>query len=120
MITVMVKRPDMGFAVPNMLEIMGPAFMPNKKKMESLVRSAGDNGRGDADTEIVVDWSSPEFRTYPPAELESKLWYLREDPEVNSHHWYWHVLFGDQEEYNKDELQHRRGELFYYLHNQVS
>ena len=83
------------------------------------VRDAGSNGRNDAETEIVVDWSSPQYRTYPPSELESKLWYLREDPEVNSHHWYWHVLFGDMEEYNQDDLQHRRGELFYYLHNQA-
>jgi len=119
MITVEVRRTDLGFAVPNMLEVMGPSFLPNIKQLDRQVRDAGSNGRNDAETEIVVDWSSPQYRTYPPSELESKLWYLREDPEVNSHHWYWHVLFGDMEEYNQDDLQHRRGELFYYLHNQV-
>ena len=119
MITITVRRTDVGFAVPNMMEIMGPSFFPNKKKLERQVRQLSDNGRNDADKEIFVDWNSPEYRTYPPSEPESKLWYLREDPEVNSHHWYWHILFGDIEEYNKDEFQDRRGELFYYLHNQV-
>ena len=32
-ITVMVRRTDVGFAVPNMLEIMGPAFLPNIKQL---------------------------------------------------------------------------------------
>jgi len=119
MITTTVRRTDVEFAVPNMAEIMGPAFLPNQKQLERQVKQLVDNGRNDADMEIFADWTSPEFRTYPPSEIESKLWYLREDPEVNSHHWYWHILFGDGENFNKDELQDRRGELFYFLHNQV-
>ena len=86
MITTTVRRTDVEFAVPNTAEIMGPAFLPNQKQLEKLVKQRVDNGRNDADMEIFADWQSPEFRTYPPSEIESKLWYLREDPEVNSHH----------------------------------
>ena len=36
MITVEVRRTDLGFAVPNMLEVMGPSFLPNIKQLDRL------------------------------------------------------------------------------------
>merc|ERR1719228_730327 len=122
MVTITVRRTDVGMAVPNLVEVMAKDFMPNKNQLMRQVRQLDLDDDGDTEgamQEILVDWESPEYRTYPPSEIESKLWYLREDPQVNSHHWYWHILFGDLEAFNKDELQHRRGELFYFLHNQV-
>ncbi|XP_055703868.1 phenoloxidase 1-like [Phlebotomus papatasi] len=44
--------------------------------------------------------------------------FFREDPCINLHHWHWHVVFpmaGPREIINKD----RRGELFFYMHNQM-
>lgn len=45
--------------------------------------------------------------------------YFREDIGINSHHWHWHLvypIFGPNASFfDKD----RRGELFYYMHQQM-
>jgi len=51
-------------------------------------------------------------------ELEHRLAYFREDMGINLHHWHWHLIYpfsGPREVVNKD----RRGELFYYMHQQI-
>jgi tyrosinase len=49
------------------------------------------------------------------------LWYFREDVGINSHHWHWHLVYPnimpDEDKDRKDYA--RRGELFYYMHQQV-
>ena len=119
LVTITTRRTDVGMAVPNLAEVMSKEFLPNMAQLRRSMRQLDDGGRMEADQEIVVDWEDPQYRTYPEGEIENKLWYLREDPEVNSHHWYWHILFGNIDQFNTDQLQDRRGELFWYLHNQV-
>lgn len=49
---------------------------------------------------------------------EHRLWYFREDVGINLHHWHWHLVYpfeGDRSIVAKD----RRGELFYYMHQQL-
>lgn len=49
---------------------------------------------------------------------ELRLNYFREDIAINQHHYHWHIIYpftGPKSVVNKD----RRGELFYYLHNQM-
>lgn len=49
---------------------------------------------------------------------EHKLWYFREDVGTNLHHWHWHLVYpfdANIELVNKD----RRGEIFYYMHEQI-
>ncbi|KAF4526428.1 hypothetical protein B566_EDAN009242 [Ephemera danica] len=49
---------------------------------------------------------------------ENRLAYFREDLRVNLHHMHWHLVYpgeGKKEVVNKD----RRGELFYYMHQQI-
>ncbi|XP_037049326.1 phenoloxidase 2-like [Bradysia coprophila] len=51
-------------------------------------------------------------------EAEQRMGYFREDIGVNMHHWHWHLVYpgeGDRRVVDKD----RRGELFYYMHNQI-
>lgn len=52
-------------------------------------------------------------------EEEHRLWYFREDMGVNLHHWHWHLVYpfeaSDRSIVDKD----RRGELFYYMHEQI-
>jgi Hemocyanin, copper containing domain len=51
-------------------------------------------------------------------QVEHRLWYFREDIGINLHHWHWHLVYpfsGLNEIVNKD----RRGELFYYMHQQI-
>ncbi|XP_061400199.1 phenoloxidase 2-like [Musca vetustissima] len=60
-------------------------------------------------------------RDYTASDLdpEHRLWYFREDMGINLHHWHWHLVYpfeaGDRRIVDKD----RRGELFYYMHQQV-
>lgn len=60
----------------------------------------------------------PVNRTASDAEPEQRLAYWREDIGINLHHWHWHLVYpfdGPPEVVNKD----RRGELFYYMHEQI-
>jgi hypothetical protein len=53
---------------------------------------------------------------------EHRLWYFREDIGVNSHHFFWHCVYpGSNDGTDGDGIvdKDRRGELFYYMHQQV-
>ncbi|XP_045467590.1 phenoloxidase 1-like [Harmonia axyridis] len=59
-------------------------------------------------------------RDYTASDLEDehRVAYFREDLGINLHHWHWHLVYpfeGALEVVNKN----RRGELFYYMHQQV-
>lgn len=52
-------------------------------------------------------------------EIEQRLAYFREDIGINLHHWHWHLVYpfaGSREVVDKN----RRGELFYYMHRQIT
>lgn len=62
--------------------------------------------------EIPQNWTGAD------SDAEHRLAYFREDIAINMHHWHWHLVYpntGPMEVVNKD----RRGELFYYMHQQV-
>ncbi|XP_015593471.1 phenoloxidase 1 [Cephus cinctus] len=59
-------------------------------------------------------------RDYTASDLdeEHRVAYWREDIGINLHHWHWHLVYpfeADVSIVNKD----RRGELFYYMHQQI-
>ncbi|XP_044757267.1 phenoloxidase 1-like [Coccinella septempunctata] len=59
-------------------------------------------------------------RDYTASDLEEehRVAYFREDLGINLHHWHWHLVYpfeGAMDVVNKN----RRGELFYYMHQQV-
>ncbi|KAH8348467.1 hypothetical protein KR084_007657 [Drosophila pseudotakahashii] len=60
----------------------------------------------------------PVIYTASDLDVEHRLWYFREDIGVNLHHWHWHLVYpfeGNRSMVDKD----RRGELFYYMHQQI-
>ncbi|KAF7269758.1 hypothetical protein GWI33_017214 [Rhynchophorus ferrugineus] len=60
----------------------------------------------------------PKDYTASDLDEEHRLAYFREDIGVNLHHWHWHLVYpfeGDRSVVDKD----RRGELFYYMHQQI-
>ncbi|CAH1163694.1 unnamed protein product [Phaedon cochleariae] len=62
--------------------------------------------------EIQKDYTASDL------EVEHRLAYFREDIAINLHHWHWHLVYpfeAAMEIVNKN----RRGELFYYMHQQV-
>lgn len=60
----------------------------------------------------------PRNYTATDIDLEHLVAYWREDVGVNLHHWHWHLVYpavGSDTAVKKD----RRGELFYYMHQQL-
>ncbi|KAF7994704.1 hypothetical protein HCN44_004176 [Aphidius gifuensis] len=60
----------------------------------------------------------PRNYTATDVDLEHLVAYWREDVGINLHHWHWHLVYpavGSDTAVKKD----RRGELFYYMHQQV-
>ncbi|XP_023012803.2 phenoloxidase 1 [Leptinotarsa decemlineata] len=60
----------------------------------------------------------PKDFTASDLETEHRLAYFREDLGINLHHWHWHLVYPFEaalEVVNKN----RRGELFYYMHQQI-
>lgn len=59
-------------------------------------------------------------RTGTIMDPEYKLAYFREDFGINAHHWYWHVV--SPSNWNEEftgKMKDRKGELFYYMHQQM-
>lgn len=61
----------------------------------------------------------PKSYTASDDEIEHRLWYFREDIGVNLHHWHWHLVYPFEAFSPLIVAKHRRGELFYYMHEQV-
>lgn len=62
--------------------------------------------------EIPLDFTASNL------EQEHRIAYFREDLGINLHHWHWHLVYpfeAAREIVNKN----RRGELFYYMHQQI-
>ncbi|CAH0713396.1 unnamed protein product, partial [Brenthis ino] len=61
----------------------------------------------------------PQNYTAADSEPEQAVAYFREDIGINLHHWHWHLVYpfdsADRSIVDKD----RRGELFYYMHQQI-
>ncbi|XP_017877241.2 phenoloxidase 1-like [Ceratina calcarata] len=58
------------------------------------------------------------YDTATDVEVEHRVAYWREDIGINLHHWHWHLVYPHDSNItivNKD----RRGELFYYMHQQM-
>lgn len=67
---------------------------------------------------LQIPVSLPKDYTASDLEQEHRVAYFREDLGVNVHHWHWHLVYpytGNMDIVRKD----RRGELFYYMHQQI-
>lgn len=60
-------------------------------------------------------------RDYTASDLdpEHRLWYFREDIGVNLHHWHWHLVYPFEASNRAIVEKDRRGELFFYMHQQI-
>ncbi|KAJ8948073.1 hypothetical protein NQ318_008424 [Aromia moschata] len=62
--------------------------------------------------EISKDYTASDL------EPEHRLAYFREDMGINLHHWHWHLVYPFEAD-RKVVDKNRRGELFYYMHQQI-
>lgn len=61
----------------------------------------------------------PRDYTASDLEPEHRLWYFREDIGINLHHWHWHLVYPFEATNRALVDKDRRGELFYYMHQQL-
>nr|AAG00991.1 prophenoloxidase II [Armigeres subalbatus] len=98
--------------IPSLLQLfpdqfVDPATFPRAREEGSVIQ---------ASDRMVVN-IEPNF-TASDREEEQRMAFFREDIGVNSHHWHWHLVYpgdGPDSVVRKD----RRGELFYYMHQQL-
>uniref|UniRef100_A0A240PKK2 Tyrosinase copper-binding domain-containing protein n=1 Tax=Anopheles atroparvus TaxID=41427 RepID=A0A240PKK2_ANOAO len=109
----LLHRPDTkAVPVPSILHLfpdqfIDPAVLPRMQEEGTIVM---DENR--MAIEIPMNFTATDV------EPEQRMAYFREDIGVNLHHWHWHLVYpgaGPIEVVRKD----RRGELFYYMHNQM-
>jgi tyrosinase len=62
----------------------------------------------------------PRNYTASEKEPEQRLWYFREDLGINIHHWHWHLVYPFEAADRRIVAKDRRGELFYYMHQQIN
>ncbi|CAK1590052.1 unnamed protein product [Parnassius mnemosyne] len=110
----LLHRPDTkGMNLPTLTETFPDKFMDSKvfrrAREVSTVVTSGPR------MPVVI----PQNYTASDSEPEQRVAYFREDVGINLHHWHWHLVYpfdaSDRAIVNKD----RRGELFYYMHQQI-
>nr|ACZ97553.1 prophenoloxidase subunit 1 [Plutella xylostella] len=110
----MLHRPDTkGLSPPTLVETFPDKFMDPKvfrrARETSTTAPAGDR------MPVLI----PVNYTASDAEPEQRMAYFREDIGINLHHWHWHLVYpfeaADRAVVDKD----RRGELLYYMHQQI-
>ncbi|XP_063628353.1 phenoloxidase subunit 1-like isoform X1 [Cydia splendana] len=109
-----LHRPDTkGLNIPTFAETFPDKFVDPKvfRKARETTTVVPDGSR----MPVVI----PQHYTAADAEPEQRVAYFREDIGINLHHWHWHLVYpfeaADRNIVNKD----RRGELFYYMHQQI-
>eukprot|EP00092_Neocalanus_flemingeri_P025775 GFUD01027941.1.p1 GENE.GFUD01027941.1~~GFUD01027941.1.p1 ORF type:complete len:745 (-),score=133.69 GFUD01027941.1:49-2283(-) len=123
------RRKDVGFIVPSAVSVQPEDYFPGE-----LLESSFDNVNSShrvrrqsipwaKGRQVDVNLNDPRFKTMPDSEPESKLWYFRENPNVNANHYHWHQVLSNDEVTQYDNSHSskldRRGEMFYFMHRQL-
>lgn len=111
-VTLLHRADTRNLQVPPLFEAFPDKFVDGaifgRARQESELFLAGSR----QPLEIPMDYTASDL------DIEHRLAYFREDLGINLHHWHWHLVYpftGPQNLVNKD----RRGELFYYMHQQI-
>lgn len=101
-----------GVTVPPIQEIFPDRFIP----AETVNQAIKSDLRRVDDSPIIVDI----VQTGNILDPEYKLAYFREDIGANAHHWHWHIVYpATWRPEVMGKVKDRKGELFYYMHQQM-
>lgn len=102
-----------GVTVPPIQEIFPDRFIPAETVNQAV---KADLRRQSPDEEVVVEIQE----TGNILDPEHKLAYFREDIGANAHHWHWHIVYpATWDAAVMSKVKDRKGELFYYMHEQM-
>nr|AII22868.1 prophenoloxidase [Antheraea pernyi] len=109
-----LHRPDTkGLNIPTFVETFPDKFVDPKALRRAREISSVETPGDRMPVLIPVNY------TANGNEPEQRVAYFREDIGINLHHWHWHLVYpfdsANRNIVNKD----RRGELFYYMHQQI-
>uniref|UniRef100_A0A1E1WWC5 Putative hemocyanin subunit n=1 Tax=Tityus obscurus TaxID=1221240 RepID=A0A1E1WWC5_TITOB len=100
-----------GVTVPPIQEVFPDRFVP-AETVNLAIKEASNNPNSD----VVVEYEE----TGNILDPEYKLAYFREDIATNAHHWHWHIVYpATWKESEMNKTKDRKGELFYYMHQQM-
>ncbi|XP_043659474.1 phenoloxidase 2 [Drosophila teissieri] len=110
----LLHRPDtQGLDLPSFSQTFPDRFIDSqvirKMREESFVVQPGSR----------MPITIPRDYTASDLDPEHRLWYFREDLGINLHHWHWHLVYPFEATDRSIVAKDRRGELFYYMHQQV-
>ncbi|XP_012266497.2 phenoloxidase 1 [Athalia rosae] len=113
MSVAILHRPDTkNLPIPPLSEVFPGKFMDSgvfsRAKEEANLVPAG------ARQPIII----PKDYTASDLDDEHRVAYFREDLGINLHHWHWHLVY-PFEAARDIVAKDRRGELFYYMHQQI-
>ncbi|KAE8573876.1 Putative prophenoloxidase [Halyomorpha halys] len=108
-----LHRPDtQGLQIPSLCEVFPDKYMDRALFAEAREESNLVPEESRVPLEIPRDYTASDL------DIEHRVAYFREDLGINLHHWHWHLVYpfdAPREIVNKD----RRGELFFYMHQQI-
>ncbi|KAM3957879.1 phenoloxidase subunit 1 [Aphomia sociella] len=111
-VAILHREDTKGLQVPPVVESFPDKFMDPKvfrrARETASVMQSGNR----------MPITIPTNYTAANSEPEQRVAYFREDIGINLHHWHWHLVYpfeAAREIVKKD----RRGELFYYMHQQI-
>lgn len=110
----MLHFPDTnGIDFPSVIETFPPKLLDSAmfyraRKEASLIPE-------DFRTPIIID----RYFTASELEPEQRVANFREDIGISLHHWHWHLVYPSGLNDKKVAAKDRRGELFFYMHNQI-
>lgn len=100
-----------GVTVPPIQEVFPDRFFP-AETVNDAMKESNNNPNDD----IIVEVEE----TGNILDPEYKLAYFREDVGINAHHWHWHIVYpATWKESVMNKTKDRKGELFYYMHQQM-
>lgn len=108
---ILHKQEFRNLRLPSIVEVFPHKFVPAEEltKMQVTVNKLPPN----QEAQLVIEYG-PEFAS-TNLKPEHRVSYWREDYGINSHHWHWHLVYPAEMDVPGD----RKGELFYYMHQQM-
>ncbi|XP_038212997.1 phenoloxidase subunit 1-like isoform X2 [Zerene cesonia] len=112
-VAILHREDTKGLNIPTFAETFPDKFMDpkvfRKAREVSTVVPSGNR------MPVVI----PQNYTASEWDQEQRVAYFREDIGINLHHWHWHLVYPFDSADRTIVAKDRRGELFYYMHQQI-
>ncbi|CAH0713853.1 unnamed protein product, partial [Brenthis ino] len=113
-VALMHRKDTKNVPIQNFAETFPSKFVTSQV-FASAREIAAVAAQGARRTPIII----PADYTATDLDVEHRLAYWREDIGINLHHWHWHLVYPFTSNQREIVAKDRRGELFYYMHQQV-